>query len=875
MEEKRPTFVTTEDKNKLPLLIIDKKGSMGVQFAANLAEQFLIVLVSGNQLDFSQNTIHVPYLKKIPTIPDNLYSHMLVFYNGEEEVLDMLPALMKKANSINARLIFITSLPYSSHKLLNLLSNHDYHSMQMVIYGEVFQTKGANDNMVNVFLNQAHAFGRIILPHELGRLYPVFLDDVFAAIIQEAFSSPSKQKPLLVFPRHAISELSIARMLKKKNPLLKIDFKKYKAKQESYHIPSVGEYYLHDYPLEERLQSLGKSYKPPTTDIKHEKKTTFNHRKTKFHLGFVFLAILAGFLLPIVISFFMGVVGVAALYLSVNQIEKGNIKDALPYAQFANTSLKLATTIGDQFDTSYALSATEVDILKAASLLQDIADNKSKNPKEDFLYSLAIFKNSLITLQKMKAEGELPKNVATRLSNLETILTPAESTLDSMPHLLGFEGKKTYLVLFQNNMELRPGGGFIGSYGLLTFDNGRITSFKVHDVYDADGKLTAHIEPPFALKRYLGSSHWFLRDSNFSIDFPTNAKQAISFLKLETGETVSGVIAVDTSFLKNILGAIGPVEVSDYKETVTKDNFYLLTQTHAEKDFFPGSTQKKDFLRALLSSLQAKIEVDKNRNFLAILQALGESITTKHLFFAFSDVPSQKLFTVNNLSSSLWDGRERKENTFLDFFGVIDANLGLNKTNYYITRSIDQVVRIDSQGSSEGTATITYVNNSKKESPFGGSYKNYLRFVLPANTTLKEVKIDNLKKETREAITDPLIFTAKNFVSPKELEIERGQEQGKDTFGFLVTVPMGATRKISITYASNKVINANAPEFGYDLSLFKQPGTEDDAYSFTLVYPSSFRVVSIDPKLSDLGGKLVYSGKLNADLSITAKFGKK
>jgi len=49
-------------------------------------------------------------------------------------------------------------------------------------------------------------------------------------------------------------------------------------------------------------------------------------------------------------------------------------------------------------------------------------------------------------------------------------------------------------------MELRPGGGFIGSYAILSVDKGKITNFKIYDVYDADGQLKNHIEPPFAIE---------------------------------------------------------------------------------------------------------------------------------------------------------------------------------------------------------------------------------------------------------------------------------------------------------------------------------------------------------------------------------------
>lgn len=874
MDENRPMFVADEKKDKLPILIVDKTGKMGMEFAEKLSEQFLIILVSTHTLDVTQNTIHVPYRKKVPSIPDNNYSHIFVFYNGESEVLDLLPALAQKANATNGKLTFITPLLFSSSRLFTYLSAHQFLHAQVIVYGEIFESQWTDHNMVNIFFHQKRLYGRIEVPYDPGKLYPVALPDVFDAIIHEAFGDKKNKQPLLVFPRHPLSEISIARMLHKKNPTLKIDFKKYKGKPPVYYIPKQGEYFFNDYPLEERLYRAEKTYKPKLV-AQGEKRKHYQRRPVILKKRHLFLGMLVAFFLPIITVLFVGVLGVGAFYLSFTKIEKGELETALTLANFSQASLTISKPYVPRLNTFYKLVSIETDTLYGATLLKQIAEKKSSDPKNNFMEAIAIFKNSLISIQKMKAEGELPQQVEIRLARLEKILTPLENTVDSFPFLLGFEGKRQYLVLFQNNMELRPGGGFIGSYGMLSLDRGRVISFKVYDVYDADGKLTTHIEPPFALRRYLGSSNWFLRDSNFSIDYVENAKQAKTFLKLETGESVDGVIAVDTGFLQNILAAIGSVDVMDYKQVVNKDNFYLLTQSHAEKDFFPGSTQKKDFMRALLVAIQAKIRDDKTLSYTLLANSLGKSIENKHLFFAFADEASQKLFTVNNLSSSLWDGREKSRNEYLDFFAVVDANLGLNKVNYYLKREIQQKAVITQTGDIQTTATITYTNTSKRDSQFGGDYKNYLRFVLPQHVVVNDVLEDGVKRQTIAAITDAKIFTDKNFLVPKELEIERGEVGGKDTYGMLIVVPAGKSKKIAITYTAPQVYSMNDTEATYDVSLFKQPGTGDDPYSFFLVYPASLRVVNTSAALSNVGGKLQYLGALTTNVNLHVEFAKK
>ncbi|HWY79912.1 MAG TPA: DUF4012 domain-containing protein, partial [Candidatus Sulfotelmatobacter sp.] len=480
-----------------------------------------------------------------------------------------------------------------------------------------------------------------------------------------------------------------------------------------------------------------------------------------------------------------------------------------------------------------------------------------------------------LTMQKMEAQNDLPQYILQKLHYFEGTINLVEETIDTWPKLLGFEGKKTYLLLFQNNMELQPGGGFIGSYGILSIENGRLGKLKINDVYDADGHLTEHIQPPFGLQRYLGVSHLFLRDSNFNPDFTIDAKQAAFFLQKETGQKVNGVISIDTTFLKNLLSVVGSVDVPDYKVTVTPDNFYILTETHVEKNFFPGSTQKKDFLRSLTNALIDKLSSKKQLPYEKIAQMLVMSVQQKDILFAFSDLDVQNVFTVNGLSSSLWDGRKFEQSTAFDYFGVVDANLGGNKANYYIKRSINQATNIEGTGGLQSTATVTYMNTSTKVSAFGGEYKDYVRFLIPANASFGSVTIDNKQIQTTPAITDPAAFTSPNFIPPPSLEVEQTEEEGKKIIGFFIIVPVGITRTVSITYTEPGVTDSNTIVNNYSLHLFKQPGAGNDHYQLSLAFPNDFTVVSNDAGFTNVGGKLIYDGQLTADKTITANFSKK
>jgi hypothetical protein len=890
----RPLLVTTEESAKLPVLIIDKKGAIGKALAKKLREDVLVVLVTTGDVESHENVIHLPYHKRVPKIPDNAYSHIYVVYNGESEHLDMLPGFVQKARESKGKVFFITPLLFSSPKLLSYLHHHAFQDVQVVLYGETFGDGSVDVNEVSFFFQQAREYGRIEIPNAgLGKLYPIYFDDVIDGIVRASRSEHQKQI-LFAFPHHPFTEISITRLLQKLDPLLKTDFKKSRHTPREYYLPQDGTYLFPNYDLESKLRLV---------DLTRSSRAVKAQKKLKLHLPdpdakrrrmlLVGTLLFSLFIAPIILTFILAVIGAGMLSLSISQAEGGNLGSARQSASVAQASLRATDELipglvlmqavlpqqqmqfAQQVQVGQEVVEAELEILGALQIMKNIYEKKSLDPKNDFYRALATLKNTLITVQKMEAENRLPKIVMDKLQQYNGVLRMVEGTIDTWPAVLGFEGKRTYLILFQNNMELRPGGGFIGSYGILPIQNGQMEKLQINDVYDADGQLKQKIDPPYGLRRYLGASNWYLRDSNYDLDYSRNAVQAAQFLKLETGQSVDGVIAVDTTFLRNLIAVLGQVKVLDYEEIVTPDNFYILTQTHAEKDFFPGSTQKKDFLRSLSNALMVEFFETKEFSYEKLLQEVEKSVRQKHLMMAFADEGIQNVFAVNGLSSSLKDGRSKEKNTFLDFFSVVDANVGTNKANFYIKRSMVQQVAVDGSGGMQATAEVTYVNSSTKDSPFGGDYKNYARFMLPANAVLQGVAFDNTQQTVVPAVVDANLYKDPAFVPPSGLEVEQTEAMGKKVVGFFFIVPAGQSRNVKVTYTVPEAIDLQESAFNYNMRLFKQPGAGEDPYTLFFSYPNGFKPVRHNNNAVDLGGKLVFETKFAQDTDFIVSFSKR
>lgn len=136
---------------------------------------------------------------------------------------------------------------------------------------------------------------------------------------------------------------------------------------------------------------------------------------------------------------------------------------------------------------------------------------------------------ALLETGKSLGFGYSDEVLVEKIPEVKELMTKVRKGLSLVPDLVGLYRKQTYLVLLQNNMELRPTGGFIGSFALLTFNKGQLLDFEVRDVYSTDGQLKGHVEPPTELKEHLGEAGWYLRDSNWDPDFPTSAARAAWF----------------------------------------------------------------------------------------------------------------------------------------------------------------------------------------------------------------------------------------------------------------------------------------------------------------------------------------------------------
>lgn len=501
------------------------------------------------------------------------------------------------------------------------------------------------------------------------------------------------------------------------------------------------------------------------------------------------------------------------------------------YKGLKSVTGELTDTPGEHFDqANLQLKFADEQLQRADALLN--TDKFQENLP-------AIFKNRIYSLEsKLIPYRDLVKN--------------SRAISELLPGLIALDGAKSYLILLQNNNELRPTGGFIGSFAKISFEGGKLKKLEVEDIYTIDGSLTLHVEPPKEIKEDLGQKDWFLRDSNWESDFPTAARQAEWFYTKETGERVEGVIALDVSAIEDLLDVIGPLDLPDYNEKITAENLFEKTIAHAELSFFPGSQGKKNFLTALSSQLFNKLIFVPNQNWPGIVGSLGRSFGGKHISIYLDNPKLFSYIVSQGWANALPRAGKDEKGVVSDLIYSVEANLGANKANYYLERSYNLETVVGKEGEIRHRLRINYTNKSPSDTFPAGTYKNRVRVYLPFGTKMNRV-LWGEKDITKDA---------ESFV-----------DYGRSGYSFLISLSPKEAKSLVLDLEIPQKLDFKEGKATYRLDVIKQAGTLKDPFEWSLTYPLNYTISSGQGK--EIGPQeQVISTDLSRDRSFEVVFEK-
>jgi hypothetical protein len=419
---------------------------------------------------------------------------------------------------------------------------------------------------------------------------------------------------------------------------------------------------------------------------------------------------------------------------------------------------------------------------------------------------------------QVRANIEFLKN---NLSKSDDYAPDVKQALTIFPRVLGVgTATKRYMIIMQNDKELRPTGGFMTNYATFKIQNALLQSdFTSKDMYSIDLALETldrlgydFPDAPAPYMKYLKVEKWFTRDMNYSPDFPSSMDQFLKFYTMAGRysyeiKPVDGIIAIDTDVVKELLAVTGPVTLNGV--TYNSDNVVLELERIASL-VLREQTNRKGVLGNLMQQMLINVfESDKNLWSTLIDKGVALALQ-KHIQVYLFDTEAQSLVEKYGFAGRIKDPVKG------DYSMVVSTNLGGDKTNWFVTKDVNQ--KIEKSGEKwlrTVSITYTYPQPSQDYAPFIVGFKDWVRVYAPLGSEF--ISVDGTEDGTS---TD--------------------SERGKTWFSGYLELTPGNTKTLVFKYYLPANIITNGM---WDVTLQKQAGITEENYKF--VSPSQTKELKL------------------------------
>ncbi|MGQ9845678.1 MAG: DUF4012 domain-containing protein, partial [Caldisericia bacterium] len=415
----------------------------------------------------------------------------------------------------------------------------------------------------------------------------------------------------------------------------------------------------------------------------------------------------------------------------------------------------------------------------------------------------------------------------TEIKNLSDLFIKAKPLIKNLPKIFGLNNEKTYLILFQNDKELRATGGFLTSYAIFKVKDGKIKIEKSEDIYDLDNSISDHPAAPREILTYhINVNKLYLRDSNLSPDFPTSIK-IFERLYSKSSKRVDydGIIAIDTKILTDLLEIFGDTEVDGvvFSSRIDKrcdcpSAIYTLFDMVDRPTPYLRENRKGILGRLMYTLFYKAIGFSPSKYWGQLTNQMIKNLEEKHILVYFVDKNLQRSLEALNYAGRI---REFKG----DYLHINNVNFAGAKSNMFINEKIES--ETTKKGSNVFRKVTITLNNPYPHSDcnlergglcLNATLRNWIRIYVPKGSKLISFKGSEKKVEVYEDL-DKTVFE-----------------------GFFRVTPLGIA-KVIVEYQLPKDLNLE----NYSLLIQKQPGTKDQEIT-----------VKID-------GQTIYKGFLSKD----------
>ncbi|MFN3974873.1 MAG: DUF4012 domain-containing protein [Dehalococcoidia bacterium] len=475
--------------------------------------------------------------------------------------------------------------------------------------------------------------------------------------------------------------------------------------------------------------------------------------------------------------------------------------------------------------------------------------------------------------------GQALEGSAFSLERLEANLATAQGVVDFLWGFLGYDRPRTYLLIAQNQNEIRPTGGFIGYAVRFTLDRGTLTDLILQDSTEIDPEpLLKNPRPPDFIYWYLWMDRLLFRDANWNAHFPASAAALAEIYAQWTGVKVDGVIATTKAMTLDITGIVGDIRVPGHPQPLTRQ----VAEEYAEgqrpyvgkgrptRGGVPCEGKRcfdEDLFLALVERLKGGMPYEARQ---ALVRLLVEQVRRKDLLLHLFDPELSTL--VWELG---WNGAIRQVDH--DYLMIVDNALPGHERKW-ASRSWEYRVALALDRPLEADLRLRYTHRGKplqevcRQADWKAStcYWNFFQVLLPRWAIDIDVPPVPLHEGTEKL--------AWGYTDADSLRLLRHAGEGLTGLvevGAYLTVESGTVVTVPIRYRlSPQVLRPlGSGRYEYRLLVQKQPGVDDDEVTVWIRLPDGASLIQALPQPTQRQGEwLVWRMTLLTDTTLVVVF---
>ena len=490
---------------------------------------------------------------------------------------------------------------------------------------------------------------------------------------------------------------------------------------------------------------------------------------------------------------------------------------------------------------------------------------------------------ALLSLQGLDAESFLPSVLfdreaeftVTPTERVEALLDEAISATNFLHSFLGYDAAKTYLLLGQNQNEIRASGGFIGIGVEATLDRGELTELVYHDSTTVDKEpLTDNPVPPEGLYWYLWMGNLLFRDANWNPHFPSAAGEVRDIYRRGQGVTVDGIITSTKLLAFDMVEMFGDVTVPELDEPLNRlsaeeysesDDAYRCLPRHTS--LRPKRCFDEDLFFSIKDRLTSGVGASTRGN---LVELVKEHLDMKNMMIhVFPPVDDSFLWERG------WNGAVPLVDH--DYLMVVDSSLP-GHSAATTQRSWEYSVSLHPNKPVEAHLRIRYENTEQPKDAvclqFAWAqyhcYWNYFRvFISPLSQDVRMAPVPlhegSLKLIWGYPDPDSAVIVPNANTGPSRMT----------ELGGFIPVEPGSVVTIPIEYRLPPEAIRETAEgvFEYRLLVQKQPGMDRDLVSLAVELPDGAKILNTTPSYnSSIGNWYLFDFPLRADTTVVVSF---